>query len=543
MQWAIDSLKSGNLPQSKTSPVKKPTGVKQTSLTPKKKIYEVTFDNGTTVEFDREPTMQDVEEAYAQVKDYKKPEPEKAKWNMLMELTQWAITGGMRGIGNIASFIENTPSIGEMIFWKTDAQKKVEELKKQGKAPDIGWTIQKWAGSLASVLEDINRNSLNKDSISSKVWEFTGQVGLTNALLPWIWWATSLPAKIAVWATEWALQTGAYDAVSKWELSKKDILTWTILGAGMPIVWATFNKVKDFITKSLPKWLISSGLATPTALLNASERLSKLADDGILDVDSAPQWMLDKWLQGNKKQIAKQLTDVVEESAKKKSTLLASGTSIEAPQVSNLQQALGEILPNFAKVTKKWAITPTAGNAEKVEQIIAFINNKNPTAEQFDAARSLLWDMGIFTKSGALADSAQKEGLQRIWIEASKYLDEAFPWFRSINKDIEVAMALRKAIGLKEAQDLARKYWNLVNLGAASGGAYAGYQAGGAKWAVLGALWGLTWKYVINNPAVLTRLAQSLSKSWPGLDVLSGLWTEASKIVIPATTNALNTKE
>lgn len=73
--------------------------------------------------------------------------------------------------------------------------------------------------------------------------------------------------------------------------------------------------------------------------------------------------------------------------------------------------------------------------------------------------------MGIFTKGGALADSAQKEGLQKIWIQASKYLDDTFPGFREVNKDIEVANALGKAIGLKEAQDSVRNLLTFTNLG------------------------------------------------------------------------------
>lgn len=41
-----------------------------------------------------------------------------------------------------------------------------------------------------------------------------------------------------------------------------------------------------------------------------------------------------------------------------------------------------------------------------------------------------------------MVDEGSKRGLQKIWIDASKYLDETYPGFRSLNKDIEVAMAL-----------------------------------------------------------------------------------------------------
>ena len=52
--------------------------------------------------------------------------------------------------------------------------------------------------------------------------------------------------------------------------------------------------MKKLITDKIPKSLISSGLMTPSKLLNASERLSRLSDEGIIKADEAPQWMLDK---------------------------------------------------------------------------------------------------------------------------------------------------------------------------------------------------------------------------------------------------------
>lgn len=44
-----------------------------------------------------------------------------------------------------------------------------------------------------------------------------------------------------------------------------------------------------------------------------------------------------------------------------------------------------------------------------MKEILAFTRNTNPTAKDIERARSLLGNMGIFTKGGALADSAQKE--------------------------------------------------------------------------------------------------------------------------------------
>ena len=52
--------------------------------------------------------------------------------------------------------------------------------------------------------------------------------------------------------------------------------------------------MKKIITDRMPKSIIASGLMTPSKLLNASERLSRLADDGMVNIDDAPKWMLDK---------------------------------------------------------------------------------------------------------------------------------------------------------------------------------------------------------------------------------------------------------
>jgi len=62
----------------------------------------------------------------------------------------------------------------------------------------------------------------------------------------------------------------------------------------MPIAGKVIDKAGQYITERLPKTLIAKGMTTPTALKNASERLSKLSDDGIVNIEDAPQWMLDK---------------------------------------------------------------------------------------------------------------------------------------------------------------------------------------------------------------------------------------------------------
>lgn len=556
MAGAVESIKRWQLPQSVTSPVVNPAQVKQTTKLPVKKTGYVPL---TREQFMKAQSSGFTPDQIIEMEKRRKAEMEWATkapetWigktflpqsteqaiNRLKEAPKvyqdvvWGVVGSIPSqLGNIAKF--GTDVWNALLPW--------QPLAGLGqKAQQLG---QQWQEAIQGAYGS------RPETPYTKAGEFAGEAIGGTLLGGWlVKWASMIPkaqqalqnapalvkfgAKVAKWATEWL----GFDVASEWKVG-----AGTVIGAGIPFVWATLTKAKDLITKSLPKWLISSWLATPTKLLNASERLSKLADDWILDVDSAPQWMLDKWLKWNKKQIAAQLRDVVKESAQKKAALLSNPAPVKDLQkVQELQLALWDILKNYAKVDKKWVVTPKPWNKDIVEQILAFINSKTPNAAQFDDARSILGDAGIFKKTGEMVDEGSKRGLQKIWIDASKYLDEAYPGFRSLNKDIEVAMALWQAIGLKEAQDLARKYWNLVNLWAGAGGAYAGYQAWGLKGAGIWLVTGLAGKYVINNPAVTTSLAQWLAKSWPWLDKIFKIWAKSNRVIIPAV-NSLNEKE
>lgn len=553
IQGAVESIKKWQLPQSIQSPVIKPAQVKQTTKLPQKKptwyvpLTREQFMKAQSAGFTPDQIIEMEKRRKADM-EWWTPAPESPIWkSFLPQSTAQAINR-----------LKEAPKVYQDIVWGavSSIPAQLGNIAKFG--TDVGnvllpWQPLAWLGQKAQQLWQAWQAKVQEfywtrpDSTYTKVWEFTWEAvggtllwgGLVKgaSMIPKAQQvATKLPflTKVAKWATEglWfdVAQTG-------------EVGMWTVIGGALPVVWATLTKAKDLLTKSLPKWLISSGLATPTKLLNASERLSKLADDWVLDVDSAPQWMLDKWLAWNKKQIAEQLRNVVKESAEKKATLLSNPAPVKDIQkVQDLQLAMSDILKNYAKVDKKWVVIPKPWNKDIVEEILSFINNKTPNAKQFDDARTILGNAGIFKKTGEMVDEGSKRWLQKIWIDASKYLDEAYPWFRSLNKDIEVAMALWQAIGLKEAQDLARKYWNLINLWAGAGGAYAGYQAWGLKWA---AIWSITWltgKYVINNPAVTTRLAQWLSKSWPWLDALFKAWAKSNRVIIPGI-NALRWKE
>lgn len=363
------------------------------------------------------------------------------------------------------------------------------------------------------------------DSTAFSVGRALPDVAMAVAPIWWVWVAW----KWLMWAVKTGAKVGAIywwvnPILEKWgEATAWDItqgaMVWGAIGGTIPLVWAWLSKVKQLVTSNLPKSLVSSWLMTPTKLKEASMRLSKLSDEWMVNVWDAPQWMLDKWIQWSKETIQKQLTDITSGAIKQKAQLFAQqgGKTYKWVQaVNDLQQAMIEVLPNYASVTKT-GIIPKAWNSDKVTAILEFATNPNPTAKQIDEARTILWQMGIFSKTWEMVDTATKEWLQKVWINASKFLDETLPWFRSLNKDIEVANAMKDAIWLKEAQDFARQHITLVNSTLAwIGGTYGYAKEWDISWAIKGA-WVAVWaKYILNNPAVTTFIAQKLKSLWGG---------------------------
>ena len=422
------------------------------------------------------------------------------------KLAKWAVWASLGAVSTIGSSAENILGWGAKKLWfdalGEDLQKSAQEWKK---ASEELWNDQAYSAGVTT-------------------GNVVGGVGAMLAV-PWptglLWQGAGLWTRILVGAGEGAIQSIGMWIADKWTTSVGEAITGWLVWGWLPLVWAGLWKVKKLITDKIPKSLISSGLMTPSKLLNASERLSRLSDEGIIKADEAPQWMLDKWLKGSKETIQKQLTSIAKDAWKKKVALFANDvengvarTYESNSTVQELQQALTEVLPNFAKVTKD-SIIPKAGNTEKVNALLEFITKPKPTALDIDKARAVLGDMGIFTKGGELADTATKEGLQKIWIDASRLLDDSLPWFRALNKDIEVSHAMWKAMGLKEAQDSVRQLMTLTNIGAGSAWAAYGYAQ---EWDLTGALKyagaGLAGKYLFNNPAVTTFVAQKLKALW-----------------------------
>ena len=291
----------------------------------------------------------------------------------------------------------------------------------------------------------------------------------------------------------------------------------TVEGAAKGIIpgavgGAAFGALGHGISK-LPELLIGTGIGTPSKLLNASERLKKLGAPEYSDASAASKWLLDKGIAGNLEQRAEKLQSVIDDGMRRSSELLAKDTNVYNNQVTaSIRQALREMLPNFAKVTEK-GIQPKAGTEDVVNTILELGGKEGGmTLDQINRARTFIADTAnIFRTSGDMTADASKLGLQNVWKNASKFIEKTAPGFRAANKDVEVGIALKDAVALKQSQDMTRQIVTLMNaVPTAAGASYGAVNEGGVEGALKGAAAGFALKKgaeFVFSPANASRLA------------------------------------
>lgn len=318
---------------------------------------------------------------------------------------------------------------------------------------------------------------VDEKAFTTQLWEYWAEVGTlftptwwakvwakitekAPALVKWLknlsikapWIYNTLKAWL-VWAKEWAKVW----VVSSWDVTTNDLVLWAGLWVWLQAWGKLLQKWKETLTKVLPENLVVSWLVNPSDLKNVSERISKLTWKE-LDVTDTSKWLLknlEKWW--NKENLRTQIQKVIENKKTQANNLLVNDTTKYSNDVtSSLKQALQEKLSNFWRFNKSWEFIASAWNQKSANEILELLNKKWLTLLDINKWRGIIWQ-NIFTKQWTQKDLQSLEWLQNVWRDTSKFIEETKPWFRALNKDVEVWIALWNAISKKEASDLTRQ--------------------------------------------------------------------------------------
>lgn len=289
-------------------------------------------------------------------------------------------------------------------------------------------------------------------------------------------------------AGEFATQTAAFAA---WDLA--------------------FKGVGGYLWKMLPERLQLTNIVNAGDLQKSSERLARLYWKEA-DVTDVARWNLDRGIRGTGKQQRQQINDWVEKSmAQKEEAISAVKQTFSDDTVKSLQKALAEKVDIY---TDKWIAT--AGNEEKVAKFRRLIGKEKLTMKEVEEARWLLAE-NLFTKQGTMKEVASKEWWQKVWVDASKWMENKLPWIRAVNKDIEVWIAQAQAIAKKEATNAAKQIASYLGFSGLTGTGVGVYTGDWKKWLAATTLWFGSTQLVkmLRSPLVMSNIAYYLNKLSP----------------------------
>lgn len=378
IQGALESVKRWELPQSINSPVINPQGVKQTSIPKKKKEWKVQIDDGSTIVFDSEPTQQDIEEAYAQVQNYKKPQPESPQrwiWEQIAWFGQWLVLWTARLPWNIAWALGKWLWSIAGIWWENVLSKSLRQTWQE---------MQSRLNSPANYIAWINKDLTG--IAWESVWEFTSGLMTTGALTP------KIPLKpwFLKWATTGALETGIFSAWTQWEVNPSDLLVWWALGGilwKIPTAKNLKASAKEWVRKqaeeiALPtikelgkrdRWQLTKDVVETWKWLFKKPEIVRDAKEALAIEETARliwEWKLKKWMTELKKlsvvddeieNLATTLTSRLRQSdtSLSKQQMLSlfddiSNKTLENPAIVwDSETALKKILPQLRKNLNK----------------------------------------------------------------------------------------------------------------------------------------------------------------------------------------------
>lgn len=311
MEWAIESLKRWQLPQSVLSPVFNPQSIKQTNQNIKqtKKKTKVQFSNGAIMEFDGVPTEEDIayfantpevvnwkpkskqSPGYKEYVQYKMKEADK----IVKERRAWVVSSIPQQLWNVASFITKASKYISPLGFLPWYRKQVDQASEYAQYLwEKGW-------------EKIREGMLwsPEETKYTKQGEFVGEIA--GSLIPWgiLWKAakgtiiasglSNIPKVggilpyVAGWATEGltydVMTTGepwlgtaiggafpflAPIAKSAWALTRE--VLWASTWTGWGVIWKAWEASTKWgkYLENFKKWL---GSTAEDIVLEAREAL------------------------------------------------------------------------------------------------------------------------------------------------------------------------------------------------------------------------------------------------------------------------------
>jgi len=446
---------------------------------------------------------------------------------VLWSLKEWAIGASRVGqylpeiAGNIGGMVpwllgEGAGLIGGA-FWVEKQDNPVYQILKSGQR----------------TTENIGRSIVAPGEVWLTEWQKSARrAGATTALtlpvgggyLKWAKWVLNLAGRsgvVGAWigSTAPVIQKGSdasvEDVVSGWVI-------WGWSGLAVPLLWGLVGKWlsawKNYITKSLPENLQVSGQFNRADLTNVSERIAKLTGKEI-EVNDASRWLLNreiKWDLGTQRKLVQ---ESVKNSSKQADQILWSKIwdVWSSKEANNLRKALFEKAQSLWD-NIDWKFVPSAGNEEKYNTLRKIIDNPKMTLREMNEWRTILWE-DIFNKQGTMKELASKSGWQNVWKDTSQFIEKKAPGFRNVNKDIEVWIAIDKAMLKKETAEQTKQMLAYLWFWGGTGGAIGYSTSGGDIWSTIKGIgigfWVWQASRILNSPWVKSNLAYYLNKLTP----------------------------
>jgi hypothetical protein len=323
----------------------------------------------------------------------------------------------------------------------------------------------------------------------------------------------SLIAKVAKWATIWAVDTAVFMPQSEQRMATgKELAIWAAAWWVLPIAWVWLNVAKKWFAKIAPK-LELSWLLNPSKLNTVKEKLIQEWVDKA-DALDVGKWMLDRGIKWNKEQIVSQLDNLANQSKKAVDDTLWKSTTLFKNKTAD------DLLDKLAQ-EYDWSISQAGRDKfNKIQWLIQKSKKEWLTLTELNDVKRMVWDLDPYTATGkvkvsksdlAWANSELKKFIEKSATETIEWVDENM--IKMLNNETQIARWLSEWIARKESADAVRE---IVN-----------FMAGRSPWAIVWGtvgyqqgwdwkstiIWALAW-WALGSTSMKTKAANMLYKAF-----------------------------